>query len=431
MHSTTEKSATKSWPPFIPVLIRLFRVLVILVVVLFVGYHIADQILWRQLQQQREVFRARFGAVDFRDFVPKPVEPARDAGRIYGYATHLIDKANEAHGDWSVYEALVMGPSMFDKRGSRDDATLPTAEELDVKVQEKMAALAPAFAVLREAEGLEQGVLMHFSELGKRPAELEHMRDIAHCLAAKAIVEARAGRMESASAWLEAGNKFVALLGKHPTLAVHMIRVGLVKVNFGALQHVLNATSSMPDLGPAYLETLDRIADPATFTRHMVSEAWNGWPAGESHSTRLQYTMQLLKMGELTDRILVTLKDSPTTNVAADLQKIEHEAIDLNFVLYYYPPILIPAYVRAVESYFDIPICRDLSTIALSLRAYKIAQGSYPDDLEELVPRHVASLPVDPYLGVPYRYERIGDGFRLWRAGAPPRSREREIHILQ
>jgi hypothetical protein len=59
----------------------------------------------------------------------------------------------------------------------------------------------------------------------------------------------------------------------------------------------------------------------------------------------------------------------------------------------------------------------DLVRLAAALAVYRAEKGSYPHNLDELVPGVVASLPVDLYTAKPFQYRRIGDGYLLYTAG--------------
>ena len=55
---------------------------------------------------------------------------------------------------------------------------------------------------------------------------------------------------------------------------------------------------------------------------------------------------------------------------------------------------------------------------AVALRRFRIDQGVYPARLDELVPRYLKDVPIDPYIGGPPEYLRAGRGFEL-RTRAP------------
>ncbi len=75
-------------------------------------------------------------------------------------------------------------------------------------------------------------------------------------------------------------------------------------------------------------------------------------------------------------------------------------------------------------TFFDLAVTRDEAffegtRIAVALAAFRGGQedpgeACYPDRLDELVPRFLKSLPLDPFTGDPFVYERRGEGFLLY-----------------
>ncbi|MEZ0367522.1 MAG: hypothetical protein ACAI44_00390 [Candidatus Sericytochromatia bacterium] len=53
----------------------------------------------------------------------------------------------------------------------------------------------------------------------------------------------------------------------------------------------------------------------------------------------------------------------------------------------------------------------------LALQAYAASHGSYPTQLQALVPAWLPALPQDPYTGRPFVYRRDADGFQLYSVG--------------
>lgn len=58
--------------------------------------------------------------------------------------------------------------------------------------------------------------------------------------------------------------------------------------------------------------------------------------------------------------------------------------------------------------------------LAVALRRFRLDRGAYPDELSPLVPRYLASLPIDPFTGQPPVYARQGKGFTLRARGSVP-----------
>ena len=54
----------------------------------------------------------------------------------------------------------------------------------------------------------------------------------------------------------------------------------------------------------------------------------------------------------------------------------------------------------------------------LACRLFKSRAGSYPESLEELVPRILTEVPIDPFMGKPLVYRREGEGFIVYSLGS-------------
>jgi hypothetical protein len=59
----------------------------------------------------------------------------------------------------------------------------------------------------------------------------------------------------------------------------------------------------------------------------------------------------------------------------------------------------------------------DIAHLAAALAVYRGEHSAYPNNLAELVPSIIPALPVDPYHGKSYIYNRIADGYLLYSCG--------------
>ena len=79
---------------------------------------------------------------------------------------------------------------------------------------------------------------------------------------------------------------------------------------------------------------------------------------------------------------------------------------------------------RDIASFGSLTIQDAISTAhlrnciaALAVERYRLAAGSLPSSLEELVPRFLEAVPQDPFDGAALRYRRIDDGFVVYSIG--------------
>jgi len=57
------------------------------------------------------------------------------------------------------------------------------------------------------------------------------------------------------------------------------------------------------------------------------------------------------------------------------------------------------------------------TVIALAAERYRQACKKWPDSLDKLCPRFLASVPLDPFDGEPLRYRRFEDGMVIYTTG--------------
>jgi len=61
----------------------------------------------------------------------------------------------------------------------------------------------------------------------------------------------------------------------------------------------------------------------------------------------------------------------------------------------------------------DTHALQRVTMTALALRLYRKENGRYPENLQQLVPKYLPSVPIDPYDGKPLRYRKLQKGLRF------------------
>jgi len=69
--------------------------------------------------------------------------------------------------------------------------------------------------------------------------------------------------------------------------------------------------------------------------------------------------------------------------------------------------------IRVFESVDEMMVRADYLLLGFALIEYREDHGSFPESLEALVPGYMNELPVDPFAGKAYEYQRINNGFEL------------------
>ena len=79
--------------------------------------------------------------------------------------------------------------------------------------------------------------------------------------------------------------------------------------------------------------------------------------------------------------------------------------------------VSIPAINGAHQAEERLAAQCDLAEIAIRLKHYQGKTGSYPAELQDIVPEFLPALHVDRFSGDPYTYKREGDGFVIYSVG--------------
>jgi hypothetical protein len=80
--------------------------------------------------------------------------------------------------------------------------------------------------------------------------------------------------------------------------------------------------------------------------------------------------------------------------------------------------MLAPSFNKAGQWVNKIQSTLQMALIACALERYHLAHGRFPETLDELTPRYIATVPNDLMSGQPFHYRRTEDGwFLLYSVG--------------
>jgi hypothetical protein len=79
--------------------------------------------------------------------------------------------------------------------------------------------------------------------------------------------------------------------------------------------------------------------------------------------------------------------------------------------------VSIDTYDPLLDQVTDTHALQRVTMTALALRLYRKENGRCPENLQQLVPKYLPSVPIDPYDGKPLRYRKLQKGFRVWSVG--------------
>lgn len=79
--------------------------------------------------------------------------------------------------------------------------------------------------------------------------------------------------------------------------------------------------------------------------------------------------------------------------------------------------IIAPSFSRSAELAATADAQRRLVTLTIAMWRYRLAEGSFPSDLGQLVPHYVFEVPTDPFSGESIKMARTDDGIIIYSVG--------------
>jgi len=241
-------------------------------------------------------------------------------------------------------------------------------------LEQMLTPLQPGFDAFAKAARADY-CLFHDGERGVTPHFI-NLRLVSYGLMMRARLRIHQGRTAEALADIETVLKVAGLLNTDPTgtLVVHMIGVALRA----------NAISAAGDYFLFYRQ------DPAALD-------------------------QLRQMLE---------RNASVVRIAFPSEILRHSEPGFGPVVPFFE-IVMPGVIRAGEAFYWRWVQFDQLLLGTALESYRRDQGRYPDRLEELVPKYMTRLPLDPIEGELYPYENLGDDVKL---GPPAYLTREEVH---
>ncbi len=77
----------------------------------------------------------------------------------------------------------------------------------------------------------------------------------------------------------------------------------------------------------------------------------------------------------------------------------------------------MPAFETIVKIDLRVAAGVDCARVALGIERYRLVQGALPKVLDDLVPRYIDKVPIDPFDGKPLRYKLTEPGYIVYSIG--------------
>lgn len=399
------------------------------------GYHLTGKSAFMAWKAERV---AQGDRLDWKGLAPPPVAPELN------FAEHpLVRGAIREKGEADPrFKALAIPPEAAKvlgdwREGRRDDLEALSAAYGPKGLKASLAALEPGLAELRRASerpGCNLGVAY---EEGEIPALLG-FRGVIRTLRARASLELRAGHPERALEDVRTAFRVADHLKAEPTFLPALLRAAILNITLQVVWEGLEDHLWKPDqlaLLQAECARVDLIGS--------LMLAWQG-----------ERLMFITSLSGLADNRPPRAFDDPAPrkpvgpmgrgwlyrNLLVQCQAVTHlvdvqepgarrlhpgRAVDPKTVerrLRFRPDLVVariglpPLWNQAARfGYFQASL--DHAAVVCALERYRLANGRYPDRLEDLAPGFLPDPPHDLVTGGPLRYAREGATFRLHQVG--------------
>jgi hypothetical protein len=313
------------------------------------------------------------------------------------------------------------------------------------RLQDELKPLAPALEEARKLAELPYGrfaIFYHQNPLQTLLPDQQETRRVMTLLAFDVRRQAQAGDMKQAVLSCRAGLNAARALGDEPFLISQLIRFA----GNGQACKSIEWTLALGEPDPKDLEQLQQALELEDATNHMLM-------ALRGERAALHEAFALLESGEVNPEEFLRSIDgtqsfvkryfpwktrhdaraehplllSLLTEQIEAAQKPLHEQIasDRDFSTRvrglvgtaWLVPMLIPAVEKVNEAHRRThALLRCISALVAAER-YRRAEGKWPESLEQLRPRFLGEVPLDPYDGKPLRYKRLADGVIVYAVG--------------
>jgi hypothetical protein len=298
---------------------------------------------------------------------------------------------------------------------------------------------------------------------------LQHSRQAARALVARAMYRAGNGEMDKAIEYLMACHRLARLTGEDPTLLSGLVAIAMNQLALNAeqvliarqalspkqrsrLRNELDQLSPLPSMADrldqgeriTYLDIVCGMArgiskfvdqgrgdDPSSAIARVLAEQTLGAAIDWNIplKTGNEWYDRIVKIGRIEDRkeqlqqFDLLKKDIKALEPAANSPKLVVSAIlapratasqQIAHVLIL---MLFPATDAAFTAERRNQTNRSLVDLGLSLADYRDEHERFPDRLDQLVPKHLDRVPLDVMWGEPFSYKKTATGYVLYGLG--------------
>jgi ABC-type Na+ efflux pump permease subunit len=357
------------------------------------------------------------------------VPDAENAALRVGAADHVLPASWRRDGN---------SPSQVERDQLEAVADLPPVQRLPEKSRRSLqAAIQGALPALAETRGLAVLTRGRFpitwasDGISTMLPQLAKVSDVANLVLADAIVESERGNADASLTACRAILSVGRSIGDEPALVSQRRRMDLREkacrqierslaqgqpsdIALAALERDLEAEEVQPLLvfglrgERALMDRFLSAVGSGEFTHRQLRNAGFAytdvllWKTAPTRAIQLRFNNRAEQIATL-----------PVEQQQAAFQQLDDESRNLPFA----SRMLVPGTLWVATACLTSRARLRCASTALACERYRLARGAWPSALEELVPRFLPRLPIDPFDGKPIRFRRENDHFVLYSVG--------------
>ncbi|NLH17527.1 MAG: hypothetical protein GX455_13210 [Phycisphaerae bacterium] len=303
----------------------------------------------------------------------------------------------------------------------------PNAVELEGPIAAYLSRNAETLDLLRQAGQIEACKYNYTWDTvqGFILPNLSEIRDCARLLALFILQQAESNNTDQACRALFDHFQLAESLSRDPFLICHLVRIAIHAMGVESVRVLLERTTlsdrQMAELEQRMVTIRDGLGlDPALIGERCCllqqSDIYQQFGFG-TVPIRFSGLMDLnvIRSLEFYDRLGAVSKIEPERRIQ-EYQRISNDVDQLS-VLYFMTKLLMPALDKIGLIELRVMAELDCARTGLAVERFRLAEGRLPESLEELVPKYIEAVPIDPFDGKPLRYKRLEKGYTIYSIG--------------
>jgi len=386
------------------------------------------------VRQEMAVLRVESGAI--AQSVSSPRLPTSlNAAPLYAQAAGL--ELRDLLPPWTT-ESGRRHTAWHDKHTRITEWLEPKKGEFDPDNPEMLEFLRqqePVFALLRKASrlpGYHSGISYAQPSVDAFMPSMAHIRGLGRLLCLSARVNAHQGNMVAAMEDVSTVLAMADHCADDPTLIAMLVSRAMTQLVFETFQYMsthgemtkegleaitLNPGRNFHDLVRRSFR-METAFGTYMFTMDDISSVFATWDNKEPSTREV-----ILANFTTPWRVFLWRKDMEAYQQyvrrrdelnAMPFHQAVHELRGMDLLIRWpgglLTAVIMPSLIKAVEMAVEMDAKHRLMILAVAMWQYRLAEGAFPDELDQLTPNYLLTVPVDPFSGQSMKMTRTEDG---------------------